>query len=405
MSKNPWITHCQAFSHKHKISYREAIKHPECKATYKGKGIKSFLKHRVEQGTRIASDVFGPAYDALTKRPIDHQNPADVSTLADSTKIVKIANAQLQSKRLTASCRPRPTHDRFFKPPTHAVPSRNKKQINAIDERVAQLLQKRELTKDEKEEKSFLIARKMRLQGVRQAVNPFFKPEIDEALLDKYTAKQRAKGPSKGVASEKASSDYGNDGGDTPYHNDWAVVLDNADEGDNVEKIARASQKRKPQSRKEIIKSMKQIVPLFRDPTQYNADDDNREVTDPNQIMIEEKDGKGLKKPNRWVQHVKAFANKRRLKYGDALKHPDCKKEYRVGGMVEVDSNKKILGKGNTCKKLSPQVNPAEIRRQAILSTIEGTNPHITPRRKVKPLFDETQSTRRPTTTTIEEKT
>ena len=125
-----------------------------------------------------------------------------------------------------------------------------------------------------------------------------------------------------------------------------------------------------------------------------NPDDDN----DSGEVKH---DGKGLRKPNRWVQHVKAFANKRRLKYGDALKHPDCKKEYRVGGMVEVeDNNKKILGKGNTCKKLSPQVNPAEIRRQAILSTIEGTNPHITPRRKVKPLFDETQSTRRPTTTT-----
>ena len=29
-----------------------------------------------------------------------------------------------------------------------------------------------------------------------------------------------------------------------------------------------------------------------------------------------------------WVQHVKAFAQKHKLKYGEALKNAQCKSEY-----------------------------------------------------------------------------
>jgi hypothetical protein len=32
---NKWIEHVKAFAEKHKISYREALKHPECKEAYK----------------------------------------------------------------------------------------------------------------------------------------------------------------------------------------------------------------------------------------------------------------------------------------------------------------------------------------------------------------------------------
>lgn len=32
---------------------------------------------------------------------------------------------------------------------------------------------------------------------------------------------------------------------------------------------------------------------------------------------------------NRWIQHVKQFAQKRGLTYSDALKHPDVKKGYK----------------------------------------------------------------------------
>lgn len=32
--------------------------------------------------------------------------------------------------------------------------------------------------------------------------------------------------------------------------------------------------------------------------------------------------------PNKWIQHVKEFADKHKLKYGEALKHPQCKASY-----------------------------------------------------------------------------
>ena len=30
-----------------------------------------------------------------------------------------------------------------------------------------------------------------------------------------------------------------------------------------------------------------------------------------------------------WIAHVKAFAQKHKMKYGDALKNAQCKKEYQ----------------------------------------------------------------------------
>jgi hypothetical protein len=48
---------------------------------------------------------------------------------------------------------------------------------------------------------------------------------------------------------------------------------------------------------------------------------------------------------NRWIVHVKEFASKHNMKYGEALKHPTCKATYRYysqflikgGGLEEVD--------------------------------------------------------------------
>ena len=47
---------------------------------------------------------------------------------------------------------------------------------------------------------------------------------------------------------------------------------------------------------------------------------------------------------NAWIAHVKQFAAQHRMKYGDALKHPECRSSYhsgkRTGGMVmEYDAN------------------------------------------------------------------
>lgn len=32
---NPWIAHLKAYAKKHNMSYREAMKDPKCKASYK----------------------------------------------------------------------------------------------------------------------------------------------------------------------------------------------------------------------------------------------------------------------------------------------------------------------------------------------------------------------------------
>ena len=37
---------------------------------------------------------------------------------------------------------------------------------------------------------------------------------------------------------------------------------------------------------------------------------------------------------NGWIIHVKSFASKHHLKYGDALKHPQCKATYHKGGSI-----------------------------------------------------------------------
>ena len=34
-------------------------------------------------------------------------------------------------------------------------------------------------------------------------------------------------------------------------------------------------------------------------------------------------------KAGKWIMHVKAFAKSHKIKFRDALKHPDCKKSYK----------------------------------------------------------------------------
>lgn len=62
-------------------------------------------------------------------------------------------------------------------------------------------------------------------------------------------------------------------------------------------------------------------------------DDDNEP---PNQKDIyrdakRQQQGNGLKgsSGNKWIQHVKAYASKHGMKYGEALSSPDCKKTYK----------------------------------------------------------------------------
>lgn len=55
-------------------------------------------------------------------------------------------------------------------------------------------------------------------------------------------------------------------------------------------------------------------------------DDDNENIRPPEATPF---NGRGLKRPNAWIQHVKAVAQKKGISYRDALKHPHTKQSYR----------------------------------------------------------------------------
>jgi hypothetical protein len=60
----------------------------------------------------------------------------------------------------------------------------------------------------------------------------------------------------------------------------------------------------------------------------FNISDDEEDETRP--ARKASYTGNGVKKPeNKWVIHVKEFASKHGIKYGDALKNPTCKATYR----------------------------------------------------------------------------
>lgn len=43
--------------------------------------------------------------------------------------------------------------------------------------------------------------------------------------------------------------------------------------------------------------------------------------------------------PNRWIEYVRDYASKKGIKYGEALKDPQCKAGYKKGGKIEEDSS------------------------------------------------------------------
>lgn len=56
------------------------------------------------------------------------------------------------------------------------------------------------------------------------------------------------------------------------------------------------------------------------------------ETSPTNQPTTKSEYGRGLKSTgtgNKWVQHVKAYASKHGMKYGEALKDPKCKSSYK----------------------------------------------------------------------------
>jgi hypothetical protein len=54
--------------------------------------------------------------------------------------------------------------------------------------------------------------------------------------------------------------------------------------------------------------------------------DDNEDMPPPANLQL----GMGMKGTgNKWIQHVKAYASKHGMKYGEALKDPKCKNSYK----------------------------------------------------------------------------
>ena len=47
--------------------------------------------------------------------------------------------------------------------------------------------------------------------------------------------------------------------------------------------------------------------------------------------------------PNNWISHVKSFADKKKIKYTDALKSQECKEEYQKNKPKSSDMNKAIM--------------------------------------------------------------
>ena len=49
--------------------------------------------------------------------------------------------------------------------------------------------------------------------------------------------------------------------------------------------------------------------------------------------------------PNNWISHVKSFADKKKIKYTDALKSQECKEEYQKNKPKSSDDMKQDMNK------------------------------------------------------------
>ena len=68
--------------------------------------------------------------------------------------------------------------------------------------------------------------------------------------------------------------------------------------------------------------------------------------------------------PSKWVEHVKNYASKNNMKYGEAMGNAQCKREYHESkGAEMVEGGKFKLGK--TLKKINTKVKDAVVSKQA----------------------------------------
>ena len=57
--------------------------------------------------------------------------------------------------------------------------------------------------------------------------------------------------------------------------------------------------------------------------------------------------------PNNWISHVKSFADKKKIKYTDALKSQECKEEYQKNKPKSSDDMKQAIMKAPKVSKAS----------------------------------------------------
>ena len=68
--------------------------------------------------------------------------------------------------------------------------------------------------------------------------------------------------------------------------------------------------------------------------------------------------------PSKWVEHVKNYASKNNMKYGEAMGNAQCKREYHESkGAEMVEGGKFKLGK--TLKKINTKVKDAVVSKEA----------------------------------------
>jgi hypothetical protein len=66
--------------------------------------------------------------------------------------------------------------------------------------------------------------------------------------------------------------------------------------------------------------------------------------------------------PSKWVEHVKNYASKNNMKYGEAMGNAECKREYHES-KGSMEGGKFRLGK--TLKKINTKVKDAVVSKQA----------------------------------------
>lgn len=81
---------------------------------------------------------------------------------------------------------------------------------------------------------------------------------------------------------------------------------------------------------------------------------------------------------NSWINHVREFANRKKMKYTDALKSADCKAEYQEKKPKSSDEMKqemnKVIIKAPRKKKDTSLLKPAEMPAEIKTSIIPQLN-------------------------------